>query len=68
MNDVDRQIAVLMQATEMAKSHGERVGKAYARAHLDGGFSANEALAREIRRAEEEDAFLCSAALEILNA
>lgn len=65
--NVDDEIATLMEASSYSKSHGDRVGKAYARAKLDGGFSANEAFERERKRSEEEDAFLCNACLELLN-
>ncbi len=64
---VDEEIAILMQATQKAKEHGPRVGRAYARAMINGGFSANEALTREIKRATEEDEFLLRSAVEILN-
>jgi len=67
VNSIDLELKVLMEASEKAKEHGPRVGKAYARAKLDGGFSANEALEREIKRAEEENDFLMRSAVEILN-
>ena len=54
---VDREIAQLMDATAIGEAYGPRVSKAYLRA-LDGGYSANEALDREITRAEEEESFL----------
>jgi hypothetical protein len=63
----DEEIAHLMQASLRAQEYGPRVGRAYARAKIDGGFSANEALEREIRRAEEENAFLLNSAMEFLN-
>jgi len=63
----DEELEHLMQASVKAQEHGPRVGVAYARAKLDGGFSANEALQREIKRAKEEDNLLCEACKELLN-
>ena len=63
----DEETKHLMHASLKAQEHGPRVGKAYARAMIDGGFSANEALAREIARAIEEDDLLTQSAMEFLN-
>ncbi len=63
----DEELQHLIHASLKAKEYGPRVGKAYARAKLDGGYSAHEALKREIKRAEEENQFLMNAALEVLN-
>jgi hypothetical protein len=52
---------------EAAKQYSERVATAYARALAQGNFSALEALDRELQRAREEDDFLLSSLMFLLD-
>lgn len=60
---VVREIAYLMDAQELGAQYGPRVAAAYSRAAIDGGSSAQQALRREIGRAEEEEDFLMLAVM-----
>ncbi len=52
-NPVDREIAILMDATEIAAWAGDKAGRAYAKAALDGDSASHRRLAREVRKAED---------------
>jgi beta-lactam-binding protein with PASTA domain len=68
-NDIERlrEIAKANADLEQARQYSERVATAYARALAKGTFSSLEALDRELKRAKEEEDFLATAVMMLLD-
>lgn len=67
--DFDRlkELAKANADLEAARQYSERVGTAYARVLAQGNYSAIEALDRELKRAQEEEEFLLTAIMMLVD-